>query len=77
MSIIIILEARFRFIYRNFVRQAIELEISMHVLIYMLILRPILDKNVKILDFQSKTFTKAIISSSITFVKVLEWKSEI
>ena len=43
----------------------------------MLILHPILDKVVKILDFQSKTFTKVIISSSITFVKVLEWKSEI
>ena len=43
----------------------------------MLILHSILDKVIKILDFQSKTLTEVIMSSIITFVKVLVWKSEI
>ena len=37
-----------------------------------LILYPTLDKVVKILDFQTKTFTKVIIELIITSVKVLD-----
>ena len=43
----------------------------------MLILHPILDKVMKILGFQTKTFTKVIIELIITSVKVLDWKSKI
>ena len=38
----------------------------------MLILHPILNKDMKILDFQSKTYRKVILELIIAFVKFLD-----
>ena len=43
----------------------------------MLIIHPILNKIAKILYFQSKIYIKVILELIITFLKVLDWKSEI